>query len=39
VQFIGYAENINIMESMKRAVSEVYDELKKTAKEVGLKIS
>jgi hypothetical protein len=39
VQLIGYADDINIMERTKRAISEVYSELKETAKEVGLNIN
>jgi hypothetical protein len=38
VQLTGYAENINIIRRTKRAVSEVYEELKWTAKEEGLHI-
>ena len=32
MQFIGYANDINIMDRMKRAAPEVYKQLKKTAK-------
>jgi len=32
VQFTGYADDINIMERMKRVVSEVYEELKELKK-------
>ena len=39
VQLIGYADDINIMGRTKRAISEVYGELKERAKEVGLNIS
>jgi sorting nexin-29 len=39
VQIIGYADDINIMGRTKRAVSEVYGELKERAKEVGLNIN
>jgi sorting nexin-29 len=39
VQLIGYADDINVMERMKRAISEAYSELKERAKEVGLNIS
>jgi len=36
VQLIGYTNDINIMGRTKRAPSEVYEELKERAKEVGL---
>jgi len=39
VQLIGYADDINIMGRTKRAISDVYGELKETAKEVGLIIN
>jgi len=39
MQLIGYADDINIMGRTKRAISEVYGELKETAKEVGLIIN
>jgi len=39
VQIIGYADDINIMGRTKRAISEVYGELKQRAKEVGLNIN
>jgi hypothetical protein len=39
MQLVGYADDINIMGRMKRAVSEVCKELKGTAKEIGLNIS
>ena len=39
VQLIGYADDINIMGRTKRAISEVYGELKEKAKEVGLNIN
>jgi hypothetical protein len=39
VQLIGYVDNINIMVRTKRAMLEVYSELKETAKEVGLNIN
>lgn len=39
LQLIGYANDINIMEIMKRALSEVHEELEDRAKEVGLNIS
>jgi hypothetical protein len=32
VKFIGYADDISIMERMKRPAPEVYEELKETAK-------
>jgi len=35
VQLIGYADNINIMGRTKRAISDLYGELKERAKEVG----
>jgi len=38
VQLTGYTENINIIERTKRAVSEVYEELKWRAKEEGFHI-
>ena len=38
VQLIGYADDIN-MGRTKRAISEVYGELKERAKEVGLNIN
>jgi len=36
VQLIAYADDINITDRTKRAISDVYGELKETAKEVGL---
>jgi hypothetical protein len=39
LQLIVYANDINIMEIMKRALSEVHEVLKEKAKEVGLKTS
>ena len=39
VRLIGYADDINIMGRTKRAISEVYGELKETAKEMGLNIN
>jgi len=39
VQVIGYADDINIMGRKKRAISDVYGELKKRAKEVRLIIN
>jgi len=39
VQLIGYADDINIMGRTKRAISDVYGELKERAKEVGLIIN
>jgi uncharacterized membrane protein YkvA (DUF1232 family) len=39
VQLIGYADDINIMGRIIRALSEVCEELKGTAKEVGPNIS
>jgi len=36
---IGYADDINIMGRTKRAISEVYGELKEREKEVGLNIN
>jgi sorting nexin-29 len=39
VQLIGYAVDINIMGRTKRAISEVYGDLKERAKEVGLNIN
>jgi endonuclease YncB( thermonuclease family) len=36
---MGYAPVINIMGKTKRAISEEYEELEETAKEVGLNIS
>ena len=39
VQLIGYANDINIMGRTKRAISDVYGELKWRAKEVGLIIN
>jgi len=39
VQLIGYAGDINIMGGTKRAVSDVYCELKERAKEVGFIIN
>jgi hypothetical protein len=39
VQLIGYADDINIMGRTKRAISEVYGELKERAKELGLNIN
>jgi sorting nexin-29 len=38
VQLIGYADDINIMGRVKRAVSEVCEEMKERAKEVVLNI-
>ena len=35
VQLIGYADDINIMGRTKRAISDLYGELKERAKEVG----
>jgi len=39
VQLIAYADDINIMGRTKRAISDVYGELKETAKEVRLIIN
>ena len=39
VQLTGYADDINIVGITKRAVSDVYGELKERAKEVGLIIN
>jgi len=39
VQLNGYADDINIMGRTKRAISDVYGELKKRAKEVGFIIN
>ena len=39
VQLIGYADDINIKGRTKRAISDVYGELKERAKEVGLIIN
>ena len=39
VQLIGYVDDINIMGRMVRVLSEVCEELKGRAKEVGLNIS
>jgi len=39
VQIIGYVDDINIMGRTKRAISEVYGELKERAKEKGLNIN
>jgi len=39
VQLIGYADDINIMGRTKRAISDVYGELKERAKEVSLIIN
>jgi hypothetical protein len=39
MQLIGYADKINIMSRTKRAISDVYGELKEREKEVGLIIS
>jgi hypothetical protein len=39
VQLGSYADDINSMGRMKRAVSEVYKELEERAKEVGLNMS
>jgi len=39
VQLIGYEDDINIMGRTKRAISDVYGELKETGKEVGLIIN
>jgi hypothetical protein len=36
MQLIGYADDINIMGRPKRAISELYEELKERANEVGL---
>jgi len=36
---IGYADDISIMGRTKRAISEVYGELKEREKEVGLNIN
>ena len=38
MQLTGYADDINIIGRNKRAVSEVYEELKERAKEGGLSI-
>jgi uncharacterized membrane protein YkvA (DUF1232 family) len=38
LQLVGYADDINIMGRMKRAVSEVYKVLKERAKEAVLNI-
>ena len=38
VQLVGYGLDVNIIVRMKRAVIEVYEELKETAKEEGLNI-
>ena len=38
VVLLGYADDTNIMGRAKIAVSEVYEELKERAKEVGLNI-
>jgi uncharacterized membrane protein YkvA (DUF1232 family) len=38
VPLIGYADDMNIMGRTKRAVSDVHEELKERAKEVGLNI-
>jgi len=39
VQLIGYADDMNIMGRTNKAISDVYDELEETAKEVGLIIN
>jgi len=39
VQLIGYADDINVMGTTKRAISAVYGELRESAKEVGLIIN
>jgi hypothetical protein len=39
MQLIGYVGNINIMGRTKRAIPDVYGELKERAKEVGLIIN
>jgi len=39
VQLIGYADDISIVGRTKRAISDVYGELKERAKEVGLIIN
>ena len=39
MQLIGYTDNINIMSRTKKAISDVYGELKEKEKEVGLIIS
>ena len=39
VQLIGYADDINMMGRTKRAISDVYGELKEREKEVGLIIN
>ena len=39
VQLIGYADDVNIMGRTKRAIWDVYDELKERAKEVRLIIN
>jgi hypothetical protein len=39
VQLIGYADDINIMGRTKRVISEIYSELRETAKDVGLNIN
>jgi hypothetical protein len=36
---VGFSPVINIMGKTKRAISEKYEELEETAKEVGLNIS
>ena len=38
VQLVGYGLDVNIIVRMKRAVIEVYEELKETAKEERLNI-
>jgi uncharacterized membrane protein YkvA (DUF1232 family) len=39
MQLIGYADDINIMDRTTMAISELYEELKDRAKEVGLIIN
>ena len=39
MQLIGYADDTNIIGRTKRAISDVYGELKESAKEVGLIIN
>jgi len=39
VQLIGYVDDINFMDRTKRAISDVYGDLKERAKEVGLIIN
>jgi hypothetical protein len=38
LHLIGYADGINIMGRKKRAICEVYEELKERSKVVGLNI-